>query len=264
MIRQLLTRLVRDIPENPAIAASGGIDSSSLVIAALDAGLAPTVVSFSLDSHESQDFRAARALARTFSLPFLPVRLPTQEAVILADVHRLIHQWGARRKTAIEVCWPWLYMVPALQAEGFTDLITGLTADGHFALTKKDAIHNRGTRAAFQRARHDFFSNPDAAQKRRIAAIGTAYSVSVHVPYAHPDVFALWLDATWDELNRPRQIEALRSAFPELDPLRIKPHSDMQLGDSGIAELIGETARRRYAPDMKSPIAAYNRIAQGR
>ena len=38
---------------------------------------------------------------------------------------------------------------------------------------------------------------------------------------------------TWDELNKPKQKQHIRDAFPELDKFKIKPHLNLQLA-SGI------------------------------
>ena len=48
------------------------------------------------------------------------------------------------------------------------------------------------------------------------------------------------------------------SAFPELTPLKLKNHTNLQLGDSGIAQTVGEIMRKEFTPRAKSPVSAYN------
>jgi len=264
MLRQILADKIKAIPDAKiAVATSGGIDSSALVLAAIDAGKTVTVVSFSLERYESSDFKAARHLAEAFGLPFLPVALPTSEETIVADVRYLIETWEARRKTAIECLWPFLATIATLKRAGLSTLVVGSAADGHFALSKKAMIHHRYPRAKFQKFRADYFANPDAAQVSTLRAIGIANNVSIFSPYFSNDVFDLFARSTWDDLNKPRQKEAIRKEFPELDPLSIARHTNLQLGDSKIAETVGNAVLRKYAPGAKSPIAAYNKIAAG-
>ena len=82
-------------------------------------------------------------------------------------------------------------------------------------------------------------------------------------PYFHPWVFDLWIDKNWQELNKPRQKEAIKKYFPELDKFKIKPHTNLQLGDSKIAQRVGNAVISKYKPNAKSPVGIYNRIAKG-
>ena len=51
--------------------------------------------------------------------------------------------------------------------------------------------------------------------------------------------------------------------FPELDKFKIKPHTNLQLGDSKIAQRVGNAVISKYKPNAKSPVGIYNRIAKG-
>ena len=82
-------------------------------------------------------------------------------------------------------------------------------------------------------------------------------------PYFYPRVFDLWIDKNWQELNKPRQKEAIKKYFPELDKFKIKPHTNLQLGDSKIAQRVGNAVVSKYKPYAKSPVGIYNRIAKG-
>jgi len=261
---RLLRPLLADIIANAcageiAVATSGGVDSSSIVLAAMDAGFRPAVVSFTLDNWGSADFLAARKLAAHFGLDFLPVFLPSDPETIAQDLQTLVRDWGARKKTSIECLWPFKYVLERLRANGLNTLVAGSAADGHFALSKKAMIHCREPKEAFQAFRRDYFSQADPAQTRTLSRVARdAYGVAAISPYTDPRVFDLFADDDWDSLNRPRQKEAIRREFPELDALRLKPHTNLQLGDSRIAETVGRSAVAYFAPHAKSPVAAYN------
>jgi asparagine synthetase B (glutamine-hydrolysing) len=261
-LREILSAKIAAIPEKPiAVATSGGIDSSALVLAALDAGKKVTVASFSF-SHESSDFKAARALAKTFDLFFLPVLLQRNEAAIAHEVRHLIEAWGVRKKAAVECLWPFLAAIRTVKGAGLDSLVVGSAADGHFALSKKAMIHHRYPKEKFQAFRKAYFENPDAAQVATLGSIGAASGVRILAPYHSREVFDVYSDSSWDDLNKPRQKEAIRREFPELDALKIARHTNLQLGDSRIAEVVGAAAIATYAPGAKSAVAAYNEVAR--
>ena len=240
------------LPKRVIVATSGDVDSSALVVACMEAGRDVTVTSFRLDGRPSSDFVAARHLAHVFGLKFL-------------DVVLLIRRHGARKKTAVECLWPFLYVMRTMAASldlGST-LVVGSGADGHFALSKRAMIHFRSTVASFQAFRSAYFANDDPAQRKSLARLGTAFGVDVCAPYFDPRILALWSGLAWSDVNKPRQKEPIRAAFPELNRFRLRPHVNLQLGDSGIAEVVGRAALAKFAPNARSAVAAYNRIARG-
>lgn len=261
-VRDTLRLILGEINGAIAICTSAGIDSSALVVSALDLGKSVTVVSFSLEDRRSTDFQGARRLAHEFKLPFLPVNLPLNPDRIVKDVSTLILRWKVEKKTGVECLWPFVHVFEQLKANGLQTLVTGSAADGHFALSKKAMIHFRYPKERFQVFRRTYFSNPDSAQCRTLKRIGAGEGIKVVAPYFDPRMFALFSDSSWDDLNKPRQKEAIRRDFPELDCFHIPRHSNLQLGDSGIADTVGETVRSRFTPRAKSPISAYNIIAK--
>jgi len=261
-VRLILRNEVRKATDPVAVATSGGIDSSALVVSLLDEGLKPVVTSFTLDNKDSTDFLSATRLAKKFDLEFLPIRLSTNAYKIAQDVIRLVRDYGVRKKTGIECLVPFLKMLDVLQSEGIQTLVVGSAADGHFGLSKKAMIHFREPVETFQNFRQDYFEQVDPAQTSTLARIGNDYGVVVLAPYLSQELFNLFSSSTWNDLNKPRQKEVIRREFPELDSLRIKNHSNLQLGDSGIAETIGNAIQSIYAPNAKSPVTAYNKLAK--
>ncbi len=257
-VRDHLRRRFERSSDPIAIATSGGMDSSVLVAAALEAGKSPLVVSFTLNDRESHDYRAARRLAAHFDLEFLPVVLPRDREVVLRDIVSLAAM-GVRGKAAIECTWPFLYVLEALD-ERSRCLFVGSAADGHFGLSKKAMINFRYPRERFDTFREAYFSNPDRAQVATLRRIGERYDVDVQAPFFSDAVFDVMKRFSWDELNKPRQKEILRRAFPELNSLGIRRHVNLQLGDSGIAKLLGGVAVDVAGGRYGSPTSAYRWI----
>lgn len=260
-IRDVLCRLIAALPEqNIAVGGSGGMDSSSLVLSAIDAGKDVTVVSFTLDDRESSDFQAARRLADKFGLPFLPILLPTDDDVINSQVAWIIKSFKTSRKTTVECLFPFVSAFPKIADAGLHRLLVGHCADVHFGLSKKAMIHYSHTPALFRQYRREQMARPDQSQQVSLPTMGRAFGVEVSMPYATSDVFDLWIGLTWEEMNKPRQKEVVRREFPELVPLKVTQHRNFQVGDSGIASTVGEAVRLRYAPNAKAAVSAYNHL----
>jgi len=260
-IREVLGGLIAALPDqNIAVGGSGGMDSSSLVLSALDVSKDVTVVSFTLDDRESSDFQAARRLADKFGLPFLPVFLPTDPDVINSQVRWIVQSFRTSRKTTIECLFPFVSAFPLIADAGLGRLLVGHCADVHFGLSKKAMIHYSHTPALFRQYRREQMARPDQSQQVSLPTMGRAFGVEVSMPYSTSDVFDLWIGLTWEDMNKPRQKEVVRREFPELVPLKVTQHRNFQVGDSGIAETVGEAVRQRITPNAKSAVSAYNRL----
>ena len=262
-IRTVLQEIIKPLPNKICVATSGGIDSSSVVMSALDVGKKVSIYSFSFWNKFSSDFRAAQKLSDEFDLRFVPVFLPTERDKIVETVKHLIKKVGCKKKTAIECLFPFYFLVKQMKLLQDETLVTGVAADGHFGLSKKAMIHYSKDDQKFKKFRQDYFSNLESAGTKKLIKLCELNKIQLCNPYFEPSVFSLWIDKNWEELNKPRQKEVIRMHYPELDCLKIKPHTNLQLGDSKIAETVGNAVISKYKPNSKSPIGIYNRIAKG-
>ena len=262
-IRTVLQDIIKPLPNKICVATSGGIDSSSVVLSALDLGKEVQIISFTFKDWFSQDFKSARKLSTKFNLRFVPVYLPYETDEIVETVKHLIKTVGCKKKTAIECLFPFYYLVKAMKRYKFETLVTGVAADGHFGLSKKAMIHYSKDDQKFKKFRQDYFSNLESAGTKRLIKLCELNKINLCNPYFEPSVFSLWIDKNWQELNKPRQKEVIRKHYPELDDLKIKPHTNLQLGDSKIAHRVGNAVISKYKLNAKSPIGIYNRIAKG-
>lgn len=265
--RLLLDALAAEVPEKAvAVALSGGVDSTSVLLALRELGKDVTAYSFTLRDRVSSDFALARKNARALGVPFVPVFLPNDVPTLRANVEELIGRWGLRKKTAIECAWPYLHLLSVVTQPV---LVTGAAADGHFGVSKKAMIHYRDTVAKLDGYRRSLFDDPDYAQAKTVGKIGAARGVRVAVPWRNRKIVDAFLGTTWEQVNKPRQKEPIRASYPtELARLDVmKLHTNLQLGDSGIAEHFEKLLR---VPDLnpggrfKSVVGVYNLIAKGR
>lgn len=255
----VLARWARSIPDQHcAVLLSGGIDSASIMFALLNAGKTVTAYSFALADRESSDLALARANAREFGCRFVPIILPLSIEILQNDL-RVLRALGARSKTDYECGWPMLY---AYAVADERRIASGMGADGHFCISKKGMIHWRDRIDEFRLA---LYASARYAQQPIHHALAAKYGKVAEMPYLTDPMRAEFLGTTWDEVNRPKQKQPILSAFPEqFARIKVKPHINLQLGDSGIAQhftrLLDTPWNRR---GHRSVVGIYNALNAG-
>jgi asparagine synthetase B (glutamine-hydrolysing) len=267
-VRPLLLAAIADaVPETEvAVALSGGADSTAVLLAARELGKRITAYSFTLDDRASSDFAQARHNAGLLQIPFRPVLLTTSLSFLKADVRALVRDWGLRKKTAIECAWPYFSMLTNRKIEEPV-LLTGAAADGHFGVSKKAMIHYRGSVEKLDGYRRSLFDDPDYAQTATVARIGEFCGRRVVAPFRDERIVAAFTGTDWWQINTPRQKEPIRASYPEFKRLDVmKKHTNLQLGDSGIAlnfERLLADPSLNPGERFKSITGVYNLIAKG-
>ena len=260
-VRKVLLDELAAIPDySVGLLLSGGIDSASLMFGLLEVGKRVTAYSFMLDGHVSTDFALARRNARAFGVPFVPVFLPRDLPSLKRDLYRLARTGKATRKTDFECGWPMLHAYPAVRERV---VVSGMGADGHFCISKKGMIHFRDRIDDFRRG---LYASPGYAQRPLHELLASAQGKVAVLPYMTDAMRAEFLGTTWDQCNRPRQKQPILDAFPDqFARMKVLPHTNLQLGDSKIAQhmsgLLRSDWNRRGA---KSIVAIYNDLAAGR
>ena len=222
----LIAAVRRDAPETEvALLLSGGADSLSVGFAAARAGKRIHAYSFQLDDAPTQDSRAAERAAQTFGWGFTLVKVPT--ANIRADFLQLAARWACRKKTQFECAWPFLYVFPVITQRC---VLTGLTADNHYGLTKECMIHYKDDKQLFDRYRWECFEDPNPDGLRQFEALAAVHGKQLAVPYMDPAIVRHMLRFTWAQLNRPREKYATLTAFAgEFKRFGVRKHANLQL-----------------------------------
>jgi asparagine synthetase B (glutamine-hydrolysing) len=243
-VRQvLLDELATHCPQEREVGVflSGGADSHSVLFALLAMGVRPTVFSIRREDRESRDFRTALRTARAFELTFIPVMLPVEQQQVLRDLQRVL-RLGARKKADVECLWPRLRLLDAAKAHGDELVVTGDCADAHYVLSRKGMVHYkpRGI-SGLDEFRAMKFADPNYAQVAMIRTYAATLGIEVAVPWRSEAMQAVFRALPWETCNKPRQKELTRAAFSEaFGRVRVPPHQNLQLGDTGIADRCAE------------------------
>lgn len=258
-VHDILIDLVQKIPQKDVgISLSSGIDSVSVLLALLECGKNVTVYSFTLDDHESTDFVCAKDLANKLDLKFVPVLLPTGLDVLYKDLLMLHNKYGCIKKTEYECSWPYLYVCKVIEQEV---LATGMAADGHFVISKKGILHFKDDCKKF---RENYFSSPNKCQIKQRYKMAEENGFTFFEPYLSNEVYQYLLNTTWEECNKPQQKMPIRRAFDFGKYMKVKNHTNFQLGDSGIAKHFeGLLNTDCNLHNYKSIVGIYNSINKG-
>lgn len=282
VVRRRLLRAAR-IPRkgDVVVALSGGVDSCTVLAALLAEGHKPLVVSYTPSTHESTDFRMARATAERLGLPFAEAHFPMTPGYLEACARKVI-ELGYTTKVQVECLVPMLYISEIAWQNRGRVLFTGDQADGFFALSKW-ASHNADRAAGIPRGERTNVqqdTTPDRIDHLRqrywdldkscsegVRKLGALWGLEVVVPYRDKEIHEAFLGSLWSEVNRPRAKEPLRLAFEEWlcdIPTRKLP-VNLHKGDSEFAVTMGKTlmAQPHLQGWWKTPTGLYAAMARG-
>ncbi len=212
---------------------SAGVDSKSVLFACIELGLDVRAYSATLDTHESRDFRYARNTCQILNIPFVPVVMPTDPEHLKKYMMYAV-KLGARSKTDFECSWPMLYSMRRMARDGIGHILSATSADSHFALSKKANMHYKDKVDLY---RSLVFSKRNTGQRMIMRRVAMQLGVTYFTPYDTTRMSSELYGYSWEELNKPKQKQPIRDSFPEyFDRVSVTNHTNMQLGDSGIAE----------------------------
>lgn len=238
-LRKALTKVMSPYKNRKvAVLMSSGVDSHSVLFAALEAGAKVELLSFSLDDRQSRDCAVAESTAAAFDLKFHRIDLPSDVPTLIEDVKYMVGQCGAVKKTHIECFWPMMYAIDKVSRLGIHHVGTGHGADNYYCLSRKANQHYKDKPDEYRALS---FNDPHWSQKSFIQAYGKSLGKQRQVQFLYPyhtrSVFNVFTGASIDELNKPKQKYITRLAFEDyFENCKVYNHQPFQLGDSGITE----------------------------
>lgn len=252
---------------------SAGVDSHSCLFAALATGKKVTCYSFTLDTHESTDFKVARRTAETFGLPFVGVQMPTDENSLkryLLDLHQVYNSDRYMPngpihigKTSNECLWPVFSLLSESVADNQATVI-GFGADTYFCQTRSQKKFLDDYDAYKDRAFETTSVRRTDTQSMLIAAWLKHHAPKHHVIYPYYDrrVHEAFRGMhPFDEGCRPIQKAPVRLAFwSGFEQTDVRVHSNLQKGDSGVDEHFANTLLKSSwnRRGMSSVVGIYN------
>lgn len=256
-VTDILMHYARKADDEVALLLSSGVDSSSVLFSLLEAGKKVTAYSFCLDDRDSKDVVYAEITAKEFGVPFVRVDLPTAIEFLYTDLITLITM-GATKKTDIECGWPMLYTYPVIKER---QIYSGIGADGHFCISKKGMIHYKEQIDWF---RNQLFSSSTYGQAHMHKNFCKVHDKEWVAPYMSEKMINKFMGKSWDEVNKPKQKQPILDSFPkQFKRIKIFPHTNYQLGDSGIAKHFEKLVDTELNfNNHKSVVGIYNNLVK--
>jgi len=262
-MKMALMSALRPIPttQSTSVFMSSGMDSHAVLWAMLALGHRPLITSFTLDTHESTDFKAAKHASEVYGLEFNPVILNSSEKHLKSWVKHAVGKLGLIKKSSIECIWPMMQAVRNCPAK---HIVVGFDSDIYFATAKKPSMHAKDIVKKYWQSnfrgdvkiQNTFFQNL-AYKKDKI----------FHIPFTTCRVWAEMLSVgTYEEMHKPQKRQ-LREAFADdLKKCIVKPHQNFQLGDTNIADNFSDKLLSSdwNIRNSKSVVAIYNDVRLGK
>ena len=256
---------------NPcAVLLSNGVDSNSVLASLLANGRKPFVFSIRVKGTTSTDWLSAKTNADKLNLRFIDVELPKDIDLIFNDIKYAITKIGLTKKADIECFLPVKYALDKAVQMGIHDVYSGHCADGHYGLGRKPSIEIRNTDKEknpqwLENYRQTYFAKPNPAQSKTLIEYFELKHGTFHIPYLDRRFFSVFEGISHYEMNKPKEKMPIRLVFPEFYEWNVgKRESNLQLGDSGIAENYSRLLQSEYNINgYKAVIGIYNSIARG-
>lgn len=258
-IRNIMLSLVETLPDKVGVCLSAGIDSRCIVFALLESGKSVHAYSFTLDDRLSKDCDVAERISKEFGLEFTRIILPTDINALKQDIIKLHYNYGCEKKTEYECVWPFLYVYPVVKE---TVLANGIRADSHFCISKRARLHFRDNLDAY---RKECFDSPNGGQILQHTQLAKENDIELFTPYRSDSMINYFMGKTYEECNTPHQKQPILNSFPEyFDRYAIYPHTNFQLGDSGISNLFNSLLRTDWnLHNYKSVTGIFNSVNRG-
>jgi asparagine synthetase B (glutamine-hydrolysing) len=241
---------------------SGGVDSQTCLFALLEAGIVPTISSFTLEDRESRDFRTARDIAKTFDLKFVPIKVPVDIDTIKRRMIENVFKYNCRSKVEIECFYPIRYAIDKAAKQGHTAVVTGQGADTMYCLSRKANVHYPNREDEY---RDTSRANPNWNQRQILMDYCSLRGLKFVPMYQIPEIWAAFKGLSHDEANYPTQKYPSRAAFPEyFKDVRTYSHQPYQHGDTGIRDLFEILIESDWnLRNYKSVSGIYNAVKRG-
>jgi len=238
--REVILAAVSRTPEDAVLFLSGGIDSATILAAALSLGRRPACVSFTLGPNPSPDAKVARLMTTETDVPLHLVVIDRSTKTLIRDTRRIIRIIGSSRKVAVQCCHGFVYLLEEATRLGASAGIIGMAAEELFGTTRAiQILYNTEGEAAARRMRREEWEDWEHPADAVIARMARDdFGVTLHDVYRDPTVAEYLLALDMDVIHRKRADKSLAlEAFPEFWSRGAwhRPHADLQIV-SGLRE----------------------------
>ncbi|WP_210498297.1 asparagine synthase-related protein [Vibrio crassostreae] len=250
-----------------AVPLSGGLDSNAILFSCVDLGIDCVAFSFRMDSHESRDFKAARANAKALNVPFVEITIPSSVESIKADLITLQKRLGCKKKTDFECSRVMLYLYEAVNRAGIKTIISGLGAEAVYLETRKAVVHYKHIPDQYRKMMKTRVGEKECLQLKQHEYLTKEYDIRHVMPYVSAEMFDAFEGFSWDECMKGTFKKPAKRDYKDYlstEGVRVYSPQGYQLGDTGIAASFEQLLDSDWnTRDSKSVTAIYNDLVKG-
>lgn len=196
--KQLRLLISEQFPENEVcLLLSGGADSTVVGLVAEELGKKITSISYHLDGQTSWDFQTAKSTANKLCWIFHEVILPTLDPKI--DFLNLVQNHECKKKTEVEVLFPFISLIEKVKELGFTKVLTGFSSplpDG-----RKDSVKIKQNN--YQYWEETLAANFDSSATELCIQFAIKQKIQVLQPLNEKSIKKILFGKTWNEIHKP-------------------------------------------------------------
>lgn len=264
--RELMIEAVQNFGAEKPLLLSGGVDSATILAAQLSLGVKPDCYTFYLQPARSNDSNVSSKMASVYGFRHRTIEMPRDDEKLIADVRAIIAQIGNSFKTHVQCSHPFLYLAPAVAADGHDAALMGMGA-GSLWGDNKEAAFERGRSGdeGFREFRKMCHKHPENSEVS-CAKVAANLGVKLSDPYHYEPLAQYMLELDFQHLHKPKQKYLAVAAFGEFwrQGAWYRKNSNLQI-ESGLRQwhdtLLQSPLNEKL--QSKSVVAIYNAIARG-
>lgn len=245
---------------------SGGVDSATNLAALLALGEPPPrCYTFQLGEIISSDLAVARAMCAHFNVPHTTVRIPQNEATLIADIQRVLPLICRLKKVHVQVAQCFLYLADAVVADGARDATLAMAADDLWGSARAIAAYVKSQGEDWCRAMRREYITYTGGSDESTARVAKSRGLTLHEVWTYQPLVDFMLALDYADLHVPVAKGLALRAFPEFWTAGAwyRPNSSLQV-NSGVREWHDTLlASPTYNPKRaRAIIAVYREMAR--
>jgi asparagine synthetase B (glutamine-hydrolysing) len=262
MLKKLIKKHIENtIPKNEKVAVmfSGGLDSLSVLLSALELGYEVKLYTFHLKGVISKDLETARKVSKHYKLELHEVEISDNLDLLIDDLKYLIKTHDLKKKTQFQVMHPMKHLCEAIKEDY---VLSGLEADTLYGNTRS-MRKTIACESEFKNIRSKYIHDENNASYSFIRNELENNNKTFVAPYKQSsEIINYFLSLESKDLCFGKQKKQTYEAFKtEIDNLSLyRRSSNMQI-NSGIREfhdLLLQTDLNQK--NFKSVIGVYNQL----
>jgi len=176
---------------------SGGTDSTVVGLVANEIGKKVHSISFRLEGQNSWDFQTAKNTSKELGWSFHEVIVPTGNPK--DDFLNLIYKHKCKKKTELEVLFPFIYLMERVKELGFSKVLTGFSSP--LPDSRRDNVQIKNDQTGYWNRRYS--EKYDSTATEKCCEYASLNGINVHQPLNDLSIKELLYGKTWTEIHKP-------------------------------------------------------------